>query len=409
MIKKLKSKFILLSSMAMLVLLSAIVCGMNIINYQNVIEDADQVLEILSENRGSFPEFDFDMEFSRPKNMSPELPYESRYFSVLLSQNGNVIQVETSRIKAVSTEDAIQFSEKAFQKNQTDGFISSYRYHISEENDTVRITFLDCGRTLDAYNDFLFASILMALAGLALFIFVIAFFSEKILAPIAESYEKQKRFITDAGHEIKTPLTIINADLDVLSMDIEDNEWVDDIKRQTERLSTLTKNLVYLSKMEEDEHALNKIDFCFSDAVSESAESFHALALTQNKTLNCAIEPMLTLCGDENAIRQLVSILLENALKYSPANSTIDLKVQKRAKQIELSVHNVSEVSVPKEDLSQIFERFYRLDASRSSLTGGHGIGLSIAKAVALAHHGKIKASTTDGHSLEITVNLPIS
>lgn len=408
MIKKLRLKFTALSMAALAVLLVVIITGMNLINYKAVVQDADDILSVLSQNRGSFPEFDDGKKGGIPKNMSPETPYESRFFSVVLDGKGGVIQTDTSRVKTVDQETAIDYAAQAFLSGQHRGFLDKYRFQRNSEGDRVRLTFLDCGQKLTAFQNFLFASIAMAVAGFAVFSLVILFFSGRLLRPVAESYEKQKRFITDAGHEIKTPLTIIRADADVLEMELEEeNEWLTDIRKQASRLSALTNDLVYLSRMEEAEEPMPQIEFPFSDVVSETAASFQALAQTQEKDFHCEIQPMLTLNGSEKAIRQLVNLLLDNALKYSPAGGTVRLTAQRQGRQLKLTVFNHTTAPIPKESLVLLFDRFYRLDASRSSQTGGYGIGLSVAKAIVTAHGGKIRASSQDGQSLEITAVFP--
>ena len=248
----------------------------------------------------------------------------------------------------------------------------------------------------------------MALAGYLAFFFIILFFSGKIIRPVAESYEKQKQFITDAGHEIKTPLAIIQADVDVLELDYEGNEWLEDIRKQTKRLASLTNDLVYLSRMEESGTTMQMLPFPLSDVISETAASFQALAQTQNKAFECNVEPMISFTGDEKAIRQLVNILMDNALKYSPSQGQVTLNVQKQNRQIRMSIYNTTAEPLQKEKLHLLFERFYRMDTSRSSQTGGYGIGLSVAKAIVNAHGGKIQAVTEAGNSLEIVVTLPV-
>lgn len=407
MIRKIKIKFIILSMTALFVLLSLIVTGMNVVNYNAVVKESDDILAVLSKNRGAFPDLDDGKKEIVPPNMSPETPYESRFFSVLMNGDGDVIQANTSRIKVVDTQMAIEYANQAFQEKKSRGFIGSYRFVRNSEENTIRITFLDCGRKINAFHTFLFASIAMASAGYAAFFVVILFFSGRIIRPIVESYEKQKRFITDAGHEIKTPLTIIHADVDVLEMEFGENEWLDDIQKQTKRLSALTNDLVYLSRIEESDDAMQMIEFPFSDVVSEAAASFQALAQTQEKSFRCDIQPMLSYVGNEKAIRQLVNILMDNALKYSPSRGTVSIQAEKQGRQIQLTVFNTTLTPVPKDQLNLIFERFYRIDSSRSTQTGGYGIGLSVAKAIVSAHKGKIRAATQDGQSLEITVQFP--
>ena len=404
MLKEIKTKFILLSMTALFVLLAVIITGMNIINYNTVITAANDTLSVLSKNQGKFPDFG---ENNVPKHMTAETPYESRFFSVLLNQNMDVIQTDTSRIKAIDPDKAIEYAEAVLTKGKSQGFIGKYRFLCYSESTSMRIIFLDCGRKIEAFQSFLFTSIFMALFGYAIFFFVILFFSGKITRPVSESYRKQKQFITDAGHEIKTPLAIIQADVDVLELEIGENEWLTDIQKQAERLAALTNDLVYLSRMEESRDNLQMIDFPFSDVVEETASSFQALAQTQDKIFKYDIQPMLSLVGNEKSIRQLVNILMDNAMKYSPANGTVSITVRKHGRQIQLTVFNTTETPVQRNQLSLLFERFYRMDSSRNSQTGGYGIGLSVAKAIVSAHNGKICASTKDGDSLEIMVQFP--
>ena len=313
-------------------------------------------------------------------------------------------RTDTGKIKAVDTEQAIAYAGQVISGNQSRGFIADYRFACYAESDGTRITFLDCGREMNSFRTYLFISTAMAIIGYALFFFVILFFCGRIIRPVTESYEKQKRFITDAGHEIKTPLTIIQADVDVLEMEQGENEWLRDIQKQTERLAALTNDLVYLAKMEEAENSLQMIEFPFSDVVSEAASSFQALAQAQGKTFQCRIQPMLSVTGNEKAIQQLINILLDNALKYSPENGTVTLTVEKQNRSVQLSVYNTTADTISKSNLTMLFDRFYRIDSSRDSCTGGYGIGLSVAKSIVAAHNGKIQAKTEDGHSLKITV-----
>ena len=340
--------------------------------------------------------------------MTPETPYELRYFSVLLTETGELVHSDTSRIKAIDNASAVAYAKKALKEPGSNAFIGNYRFAMSAEGSVLRITFLDCSRDVYAFRSFLISSICMALVGYLIFFFVILFFSNRIIKPVTESYEKQKQFITDAGHEIKTPLAIIKADVDVLEMEYGENEWLDGIQAQVKRLSSLTNDLVYLSRMEETETKLQMIEFPFSDVILEAAQAFHAIAQAQGKDFRCDVEPMLSLNGNEKSIRQLVNILIDNAMKYSPEGGIVSLSVHAQNRSLCLSVFNTTIDPIEKRNLSHIFERFYRMDFSRSSQTGGYGIGLSVAKAIVSAHNGRISAATQDGHSLQINVQFPL-
>ena len=408
MIKKLKKKFVLLAMTALIVLLAVLVAGMNIINYTAVVEEADAVLEILSQNKGSFPDFGGGMGGHLPHDLSPETPYESRYFSVLVTDSMEIIGVENSMIASVDIETAVEYACIALDRGADKGFIGEFRYIRQAESNGRRIIFLDCGRKLNAFYTFLTASISISLVGLVVVFFVIFILSGRIIKPMAESYEKQKRFITDAGHEIKTPLTIINANLDILEMELGENESLTDIAQQTKRLRSLTGDLVMLARMEESEDDLQKIEFPVSEVVADAAQPFRNLAMQQEKELDCKIQPLLTLKGNAKNIEQLVCIFMDNALKYSPAGSTITLELIKQNRQVVLSVTNRAEYGIHQEQLAHVFDRFYRADASRNSETGGHGIGLSVAKAIVTAHGGKITATSPDGESFCVTATFPV-
>lgn len=408
MIQKIKIRFITVAMAALFVLLAVIVTGMNMINYNSIVRDADIKLEMLSQNKGRFPEFSPNKRRPIPPGMTPETPYELRYFSVLLTETGELVHSDTSRIKAIDNASAVAYAKKALKEPGSNAFIGNYRFAMSAEGSVLRITFLDCSRDVYAFRSFLISSICMALVGYLIFFFVILFFSNRIIKPVTESYEKQKQFITDAGHEIKTPLAIIKADVDVLEMEYGENEWLDGIQAQVKRLSSLTNDLVYLSRMEETETKLQMIDFPFSDVILEAAQAFHAIAQAQGKDFRCDVEPMLSLNGNEKSIRQLVNILIDNAMKYSPEGGIVSLSVHAQNRSLCLSVFNTTIDPIEKQNLSHIFERFYRMDSSRSSQTGGYGIGLSVAKAIVSAHNGRISAATQDGHSLQINVQFPL-
>lgn len=409
MIKKLRFRFTALALTALFVLLTAIVAGMNFLNYRAVVEEADETLSLLSLNQGMFPKIGEGRPSWLPPGMSPEIPFESRFFSVLVSETGEIVHADTSRIFMVDDSTAVRYAEEVSGKSDDRGFVGNFRYIRTPERDGVRITFLDCGRKLDLYHDFAVFSIGMSLAGYAVTAMAVCFFAGKFIRPVAESYEKQKRFITDAGHEIRTPLTIIGANVDVLKMDLGENECLRDIRQQTEKLTGLTNDLVSLARMEESRKSFQMIEFPVSDVVQETAASFQTPARTQGKTLSCRVQPMLSMCGDSQAISRLVSLLLDNALKYSPKGGRIVLNFEKQGRRLVLTVGNASTAPVTEEDLRHVFDRFYRTDPSRNSGTGGHGIGLSLARAIVTAHGGKISASAPDRGTFLVTAVFPVT
>lgn len=409
MIKKLRLKLILAAMLSLLIVLSVILGTAAVLNYRRILSSADATLAVLADNGGRFPDSMFD-KGSFPKSgrrFSPELPYESRYFSVTLGEDGTILLINTGKIAAVDSSAAVDYARRATERERPEGFVGDYRYTLRSDGDRTEIVFLDCSRDLNGFRSFLFISLQVSSVGLLGVLLLLFILSGRIVKPFSENYEKQKRFITDAGHELKTPLTIIDADAEVLEMDFGENEWLRDIQNQTKRLADLTISLIILSRMEEEQVRTEMIAFPLSDVAEETVETFQALARTHGKSLTGDIQPMLSMRGDEKAIRQLLSILLDNGVKYAQEGGRISLTLEKQKNFIRLTVFNTAQ-SVSPESLPHLFDRFYRADQSRNSQTGGYGLGLSIAQAIVSAHRGKISASTSDGQSLLITVTFPL-
>ena len=424
MIKKLRAKLILACMFSLAVVLLVILGGVNLMSYQKVVSDADTVLSLLAANDGAFPKLRTPQEekdegyfapFGTPggkpnlfnqRIMSPETPYESRFFSVLLGEDGQAVETDTGQIAAVDAEQATDYAQKAAASGKTSGFLDDYRFLVQNESGGIRVIFLDCGRSLSSFRTTLLASVSLAVLGLAAVLFLLLILSRRIVRPMAESYEKQRQFITDAGHELKTPMTIISADADLAEMECGENQWLTDIRRQAQRLTALTNDLIYLSRMEEEQPKLQYIDFPISDVVEEMAQSFAALARSQDMELQVQVQPMLSFKGDEKGIRQLVSILLDNALKYSPSGGQLALRLEKQGRNLLLTVSNTCAQPMEQDKLPHLFDRFYRTDQSRNSQSGGYGLGLSIARSIVSAHKGKIRAESHDGTQLSIQVTL---
>ncbi len=407
MIQKLRVRFVILAMSTLLTVLLVLVGGINIANYTGIVSEADRLLS--PDNLGRMEKTiggKADIVFNGP--LAQERHNYARFFSVTLAADGTILDVQIPVFSFVEREEATALAEKVCAQPSDNGFQSVYRYsRQSSGDDTITIRFLDCGRELGSFQRFLLVSLILSALGVLVLFGIVVYFSGRIVRPFAESYEKQKQFITDAGHEIKTPLTIIQADADVLEMDLGENEWLADIQNNVRRLTDLTNDLVSLARMEEGGTPLELVEIPISDVVVETAQSFRTLAQAQNKELIIRAEPMLSMDADEKAIAKLVGILMDNALKYAPEGTAIILCLEKQGKQLRLWVENVSAVPLPEGNLNRLFERFYRTDPSRNSQTGGHGIGLSIASAIASAHNGQIHASQPRPDSLRITVTFP--
>lgn len=420
MIRKLRRKLIAACMFSLALVLFVILGGINLVSYRKVAADADAILAVLGENEGAFPKSrqqksgetapdEAQQQERKPfgvRGMSPETPYESRFFSVLLDEDGQVVKTETGQIAAVDDEEAAACALSVMGLAGDSGFFGEYRYLRCAEETGTRIIFLDCGRSLSGFRMTLLSSVALALVGLGCVLALLLVLSGRIIRPVVESCEKQRRFITDAGHELKTPLTIISADTDLAEMECGENQWLTDIRRQAQRLTGLTHDLIFLSRMEEEQNRMQMIEFPLSDVAEEMAQSFLAPAKSQGKTLSIRIQPMLSYTGDEKAIRQLLSILLDNALKYSPTGGQLTVSLEKQGRSLTLAVSNTTAQPVKREQLCRLFDRFYRADESRNSQTGGYGLGLSIAKGIVLAHRGKIRAESPDAGTLCIVVSL---
>jgi len=314
--------------------------------------------------------------------------------------------VNTGKIAAVDSSSAGEYAEKVLAKDKTKGFVDDYRYLVYEGETETTVVFLDCARNLSTFRTVITASLGISAVGLLMVLVLLIFLSGRIVKPFWENYEKQRRFITDAGHDLKTPLTVIGADAEVLEMDIGENEWITDIRNQVTRLTDMTNSLIMLSRMEEPEPQYQMIDFPLSDVVEEVLEEYRSLAKTHEKNLSGSIQPMISLHGDEKSIRRLLGVLLDNAMKYSDEHGTINLTLEQQRGTIRLMVFNTCPY-MSKDSLPHLFDRFYRTDESRNSQTGGYGLGLSIAAAIVTAHKGKISAATSDEKSLLITITFP--
>ncbi len=411
MLRKLRVKFIAIAMISIFVVLAVILAVINIVNYVNVDKNANQILDILVQNEGVFPK-SFDN-----IGISEETPYNTRFFCVTLEKKtGDVLYVDTSSISAIDYDTAIEYAQEVFNSGKTTGYINGFKYNSSVkiiEYPTSKTNynfacrtyiFLDWSSQLSYFRYFLIVSISVCVAGFVLVFLFVVLFSKAVMRPVAESYEKQRRFITDAGHELKTPITIIDANTEVIEMTQGESEWTDSIKNQVKRLTSLTEQITYLAKMEEGTDKVKFTDFSLSDAVQETVDQYKAYVISSGKTLNTKIENNISYNGDEQSIRQVVSLLLDNALKYSNKQGTIGITLQKSG-HITLQVSNTTDF-IPAGKHDEFFDRFYRGDNSRNSHTGGQGIGLSIVKAVVQSHGGKVTCSSPDGKSVNFTIVL---
>lgn len=406
MIRKLQRKFILIAMASVVAVLALLLGAINITSYLDVENQADELLALLSDNRGSFPSLGgMPGKPGRPASpdFSAETPFETRFFTVILDEEGRVVATNTGNIAAVTAETAYAYAQKAAARGRESGWQGIYRFTTKATDGGTMYLFLDRSRELSTFRSFLLTSLLVSVAGILAVFILIVVFSRRILRPVAESYEKQKRFITDAGHELKTPLTVIDANTEVLELEQGQNEWTESIRHQVQRLTALTEHLVALCRMDEESVQLSTEPFNFSETVCETIEAFEAPAQVAGKQLTAALEPNIVINGSERALRQVITQLLDNAVKYATDGGRIHVALYRQGKRCVLECWNTAD-NLPNGDLNVLFERFYRADAARSG--GGSGIGLSVVKAIVTAHNGRITARDPDGGSLLITIIL---
>ena len=352
-----------------------------------------------------------DDEPDEPENnyqhMSPETPFELRYFSVKLSKSGEVLDIYTDKIAAVNDTQAADYARGIFQSKSTkeSGYVDTYRYMVGTTDDGNLIyVFLDANREMKSFTSFLIASITMTALGMLMVFLIVILLSNTALRPIIESYEKQKRFITDAGHEMKTPLTIISANTEIIEMESGESHWSAGIKSQVAKLTDLTEKLVVLSKMEEG-IKLEMCEFSLSEAFYDTCSQYESMAMSKGIHFDTAISENVRLVGSEIEIRRCISLMLDNAFRYVNDGGFVRVSVQNVNNRAEIKFAN-STGGVEKGSLDKWFDRFYRTDLSRNSATGGSGIGLSVVQAIVIAHGGTLKAFSSDGVNVEFTINI---
>lgn len=444
MIQKLRRQFIIVAMCSTLTVLTIIVGAMNVINYYSTTKRADDLLQILADNDGRFFLFDqrvnadglpmappddnfqpgkgmqdFRKEFR--KNFSRETEYETRFFTVTMGNDGSVSSSDLGMIASVEEDQAGEYAKTVFKKYQKNksvkGFLDEYRYLVAQTDEGYLIIFVDCASDLKSFRKVLLASVAMSFIGLLAVFALVLFFSKKVFKPVEATYRKQKRFITDASHELKTPLTIISANVEVMEMESEESQWSKSIKKQVERLVGLVEQMVTLSRLDEQQETHHE-RFSLSDAVRDTADLYLPVAESQGKEFQVSVAENLFMTGDEKQIRQMVGLLLDNAMKYAALKSQdagenckerpkIKLTLSAKGKKAELRLWNTTDQEL-QGNQDALFERFYRPDSARNSKKGGSGIGLSIVKSVIEAHHGKITANGKEDGSIEFKAVLPI-
>ena len=389
MFKSLRKKFIATAVGSVAVVIAILAIALNFINFNKLEERIDTTLLDASKSQALIKIFAEDGDdLVITKNSSSATEYNG--FSIAkVDNNGRIIKAYRDD-SLIEDQDTLQSKViEALEKGKTSGFIGSYRFLKVETNVGNLILFLNCQRELDSYESFVKNSVLISIGVILSVLVLIILVSKRVIAPIQETYLKQKQFITGASHELKTPLAIISSNADVLEMMNGDSKWTTNIHNQVDRLTSLVNSLVVFSRMEEKD-TVERTNFDLTETLKSRIEDFDELANFQKKYIVTDIDENLNYYGEKESIIQLMDILLENAIKYAPEDSNIWVKLNKNRKYATLKVSN--KANVVKGDLSKVFDRFYRLDESRNSAIKGYGIGLSMAQLIAEKHKETIQA-----------------
>lgn len=422
--RRLRRKFILVAMGAVTVVLTLIIAGINVVNYSHVCKMADARLDYILAGKdgidwGDEPKADpangkdagdsqAGVRIRHFEGMTAESPFDTRYFTVSIA-GGQVTDVNTARIAAVGAKRAACIAAGLYSKGWTSGFSGNYRYAVTVQGDETTYVFVDCSRELASFHSFLSASVAISCIGWLAVLAIVAGASGAVIRPMVESYSKQKRFITDASHEIKTPLAVIDAANEVQEIEGGESEWTQSIHEQVARLTALTERLVFLARMDEGSAGFTMTSIDLSEAVDKAAAPFKSVAVSRGKRLSTSIASGVRAHADATAVAQAVELLLDNATRYASEGSVIELSLRAVSRgagkgSAELVVSNAVD-ELPEGDLDRLFDRFYRADVSRSSKTGGSGVGLSVVRAIAEAHGGSATVSGHD-HQIAFTVRL---
>ena len=421
--RRLRRKFILVAMGAVTAVLTLIIAAINIVNYSHVCKMADARLGYILADKGSIdwgdeskddPANGKDAGDSQAgvrirhfEGMTAESPFDTRYFTVSIA-GGQVTDVNTARIAAVGAKRAASIAAKLHSKGWVSGFSGNYRYTTDVQDDETTYVFVDCSRELTSFHSFLSASVAISCIGWLAVLAIVTVASGAVIRPMVESYSKQKRFITDASHEIKTPLAVIDAANEVQEIEGGESEWTQSIHEQVARLTALTERLVFLARMDEGSAGFTMTSIDLSEAVDKAAAPFESVAVSRGKRLSTSIASGVRAHADAAAVAQVVELLLDNATRYASEGSVIELSLRAVSRGqgkgvAELAVSNAVD-ELPEGDLDRLFDRFYRADVSRSSKTGGSGVGLSVVRAIAEAHGGSATVSGHD-HQIAFTVH----
>ena len=403
MTKTLKRRFIMFTMTAVTCLLIFIVLAINSLNWMMLERQSDTVLRTIVDADGTFHKMDFDRlpPFSRPLDM--DRMRASRFFIVRSDLSGNIIDVNIDQISAIDQETAKIYGLEVLKTDDTFGRVHGYKFAVKQLGPNTLTFFMDISEQSENFRMVLFASSAIAVLCWVLLLMIVILLSGKVIRPVLVGMEKQKQFITNAGHEMKTPLAIIQSNNDTMALIHGENKYNVHIRNQTKRLNVLMSNLLTLAKLDEEIPLLTET-VNISDVASELLPVYAEEAQTRNLPFSVQIEPDIIIQTNKDSFCQMMTILLDNALKYTPQGGNIRLSFTRDGRHIQIITENTCDTSL-EPNPERLFERFYRGDAARTQQkeSSGYGIGLSAARAICENFGGKLTAEYSSDDSIRFT------
>ncbi len=394
MIDKLRKKLILicaLSVVSVFLLIFATICVFGIAQLNG---NMDMLTERISAGNGVFVPYDNKNPMPNggrfPDFINEETPFSTRFFTVFVNQKGEITGGNLENVSSVTKETATDYAERVLHRGNSKGWVSNYRYKVTATQTGKTLVFVDGSMNLSTTSSLITTSGAVLLGSAAVVILLIAILSKRAVKPVAQSYERQKQFVTDANHELKTPLTLIMTNLDIVESETGKNEWIDDIRTESKRMSTLVNELTALSKLDE-ETPLEMEHFFIDETIKDVLSEFGVLANKKGVSLFAKADFLGEYKGDEGAIRRLTAILLDNAVKYCDEGGEINFTLTSKKNHPIIIVEN-SFANLDERELPKLFDRFYRSDKARTAEGTSFGIGLSLAKEIVRKHRGEITA-----------------
>ena len=402
MTKTLKRRFIIFTMTAVTCLLLFIVLAINSLNWMMLERESDTVLETLVDADGAFHKMDFDRPppFFQPLDM--DRMRASRFFIVRSDPSGNIVDVNIDQISAIDGETAKNYALEVLKTDDTSGRVHGYKFAVKQMGPGQLMFFMDTSEQSENFRMVLFASTAIAVLCWVILLIIVILLSGKVIRPVLVGMEKQKQFITNAGHEMKTPLAIILSNNDTMALIHGENKYNVHIRNQTKRLNVLMSNLLTLAKLDE-EIPLSTETVNISDVAGELLPAYTEDAQARNLRFTVQIEPDIVIQTNKDSFRQMLTVLLDNAIKYTPDGGSVRLSLARDGRHIQIIEENTCDPSL-ESDPERLFERFYRGDAARTQKeSSGYGIGLSAARAICENFGGKLTAEYSSADSIRFT------